>query len=334
MDSHKTTVLALSLSVLTLAVVSTFLSLNQSGVLGDSTSAGKALPPRPTTMIAKPMESGVCRELGGLFNNYCLRGKDDVQPLEAGNTADSGDQSEPFPARKDSSGMSGVCGDLFKLTQQFCPKTTPGPQPSGACKYGVNSFATGTPCKTSVVPTGAKEMMPIYRENSFQSAKYTCYDGTTGEVKSPNTACTPESVLRSLARKACEGHGTCKNPEKPTGRPEEPKHCTGDKDCEDTEVCLLPPSRLSQVMGSKDVKPEWLAFGRCVPKAKTTTSPRLTPKVSAVPTKGELSCTWCGTSCVANRMGLKCPLMSAPIGKDCVAVGNACKIVSMGTTTN
>jgi hypothetical protein len=281
-------------------------------------------------MIAKPMESGVCRELGGLFNNYCLRGKDDVQVAEGGDTTASGDQSEPFPSRKDSSGLSGVCGDIYKLTQQFCPKMTPGPQPSGACKYGINSFAVGTPCKTTVVPTGAKEMMPIYRENSYQSAKYTCYDGTTGEVSSPKMSCAGESVLRALARKACEGHGTCKNPEKPTGRPEEPNHCTGDKDCEENEVCLLPVKLPQAVTSSKDTQPEWLAFGRCVPKAKTTVSPRLTPKVSVVPTKTEFSCTWCGTSCVANRLGLKCPAMTSPEGKDCVAVGKTCKIVSVG----
>jgi len=136
--------------------------------------------------------------------------------------------------------------------------------------------------------------------------------------------------MDSLARKACEGHSVCRNPEKPTGRPEEPKHCTGDKDCEDNETCLLPIA-VHKIGQTTSNQPEWLAFGRCVPKAKTTLSPRVTinPRVTLVPSKTELSCIWCGTSCVVQRAGLRCPLISAPAGKDCTTVGKTCKIVDL-----
>lgn len=332
MDSHKTTVLALSLSVLTLAVVSTFLSLNQSGVLGDSTSAGSPMPAKPT-LVARPVESKICGEIKGLFNNYCLRGKDDQVVTDSNGSStqpgEAGAADQPFDARPENSGLSGVCGDLFKLTGQFCPTVTGGPMPTSVCKYGVNSFAVGTACKTAITPPGSVQPL-IYREPSYTSAKYTCYDGKEGTVSSPKSSCVGVSVLKELARKACEGHSMCKNPEKPTGRPEEPKHCTGNKDCQENETCLLPipVKRIGQAAGAQ---PEWLAFGKCVPKAKTTVSPRVTinPKVTLLPTRGALTCTWCGTSCTFQRAGLKCPLISAPAGKDCTLVGNSCKVVDL-----
>jgi len=334
MDSHKSTVLALSLSVLTLAVVSTFLSLNQSGVLGDSTSAGSAPPVKPTGLIARPVESKICGEVKGLFNNYCLRGKDDQMVTGSADNSTAPGQAEgeqPFDARPDNGGLSGICGDLFKLTGQFCPTVTGGPLPTSVCKYGVNSFSVGTPCKT-VTPVPGSAQTLIYREPSYTSAKYACYDGTEGTVSSPKASCVGVSVLKELARKACEGHSLCKNPEKPTGRPEEPKHCTGDKDCNDNETCLMPIA-LDKIgrTTSTGAQPEWLAFGKCVPKTKVTVAPRVTvkPKVTLLPTRGALTCTWCGTSCTFQRAGLKCPLMSAPAGKDCTLVGNSCKVVDL-----
>ncbi|MFA5894664.1 MAG: hypothetical protein WC851_02720 [Candidatus Shapirobacteria bacterium] len=337
MDSHKSTVLALSLSVLTLAVVSTFLSLNQSGVLGETTSAGYggSVPPVKPTIVARPVESKICGEVKGLFNNYCLRGKDDQMVTGSADNSTAPGQAEgeqPFDARPDNGGLSGICGDLFKLTGQFCPTITGGPIPTSVCKYGVNNFSVGTACKTSLVPTGSKVQPLMYQEPSYTSAKYSCYDGKEGTVSSPNSSCVRVSLLKELARKACEGHSVCRNPEKPTGRPEEPKHCTGDKDCNDNETCLIPVA-LDKIgrTTSTDTQPQWLAFGRCVPKPKTTLAPRVTvnPKVTLVPTRTELSCIWCGTNCVAQRAGLKCPLLSAPAGKDCTAVGKACKIVDL-----
>ncbi|MBI2464689.1 hypothetical protein HYV64_00970 [Candidatus Shapirobacteria bacterium] len=56
MDKYRTPILALSLTVLTLAVVSTFLTLNQRGVLGDTTSNEVDLP---TQMGFSSMESSL-----------------------------------------------------------------------------------------------------------------------------------------------------------------------------------------------------------------------------------------------------------------------------------
>ncbi|MBI2430934.1 MAG: hypothetical protein HYV39_02890 [Candidatus Levybacteria bacterium] len=299
MDSHKSTVLALSLSVLTLAVVSTFLSLNQSGVLGDSTVGGSSILPK-TTPVVRPtnVPSALCHEVTELFDNYCKKGENQ--------------DKDQIP--------KGFCGDIFKLTSQFCPQGTLGPKPTSACKYGTNSFEVGTACESPRLPTGA-QINPLYTETGFSSAKYSCYDGTTGEVKPIKGSCAGQSVLRELARKACEGHGTCKNPQKPTNRPDDPRQCTGDNDCDIGQYCQT-PKRVQ-----KDESVETIPLGKCLPIPKVTLNPRLTPRVSLLPTRTGITCGWCGLSCVPTRPGLKCPTIKAPANKTCVLSGTVCKIV-------
>lgn len=109
--------------------------------------------------------------------------------------------------------QAGICADLNRMTKQYCgqvvviPSAYPTTQeisivptkilpiPTIACKTGLNSYSVGIACKKP--------------GNTFVSAKYACYDGFSGVVKSPNGECASSTQLQMLAMNACVGHSNC-----------------------------------------------------------------------------------------------------------------------------
>jgi hypothetical protein len=144
MDSNKTLIITLSLSVLTLAIVSTFLTLNQSGVLGTTTTAPVRKPSgieRPPTVAPPSQTDRLCKELSGIYNRGCLKNTSDL------NT----DSSDVRPTGKTAATYKPIinnepvafCDDLLGLMANFCPNATIGPRPTEIVK----------PPKTTLLPS-------------------------------------------------------------------------------------------------------------------------------------------------------------------------------------
>lgn len=183
---HKLTILILSLSVLTLATVSTILSLSQGGVLGISTiNIGKSLSvpvPRtsiyPTSIPAKNLSGVPCRDFSFIFSSA------------------STSPSDPFFSR------------AFSLFRRYCPDLelpTPTPGLATGCKTGVNSFAVGLACTYT---NTTSEKTPGY-----YSARVTCHDGSTHTIGDPsNRLCYQKTSLEALAAKTCQGKTNCPRP--------------------------------------------------------------------------------------------------------------------------
>lgn len=314
MESNKTVIVALSLSVLTLAAVSTFLSLRQSGVLGESTvSVGVSTAPIIKPSVA-PVPS-LCKEIVYLHNSYC----DD--PNNQNLDKDKEDDLTPTPTPKEQKdlpdeGKNKLCGDIYKLIQAFCPKVTVGPVPSTTCRYGLQSVEPLTKCTIST--TDGQKI------SGFLSANYYCQDGFKGTINSK--ICLTKDGLTARAKAACQGHGTCINPKI---TPITGGFCTGDKDCKVTEYCKLPPVPTNAYGQDAMFRP-----GRCVPKGTgTITKVPITGQITRTvtrmltPTSTTLTCGWCGRNCVAIRPGLKCPSVEPPESQTCVKSGTTCKII-------
>ncbi len=72
------------------------------------------------------------------------------------------------------------------------------------CKTGVNSFSVEGPCGN----------------NSYTTAKYSCYDGFSGQLGGPNsTSCKPSDLWSQYAQQACQGHSSCQKSPSPTPTP-------------------------------------------------------------------------------------------------------------------
>ncbi|MBP9818025.1 hypothetical protein KBC75_04765 [Candidatus Shapirobacteria bacterium] len=172
-SNHRVTILALSLSVLTLAAISTILSLNQSGVLGVTTSP---MPPRPTVTIPQTDRGVPCDTFKTVFSMATT-----TNPIYT---------------------------QLAYLLKNFCPTTTVTPitTPSvSVCKTGVSNISFGSTCSftssTTVVAPG------------YNFAKITCYDGTTTSIgNSLQKVCYQSLTIQTLAKKFCDGKTSCNKP--------------------------------------------------------------------------------------------------------------------------
>ena len=294
MDSHnKVVIVALSLSVLTLASISTYLSLRQSQVLGETTAGPNIQPVLPPSK--KPFEVS-CQEYIHIYKTYCrpvTKTDSTIQAPEL--TEEENNSVSTNTTTSDSAATSlrrRLCSDLYKVGRQFCRSVVIEPRPSTVCKSGVNSFTVGATCDKGAV-----------------SATYACHDGTTGIVE-PKTliagkSCYPIATLEQMAKKACEGHSACSDTPD-GGTPPSDGYCTGDKDCKAGEKCVLPA-----MVGSSVSIVDRNLPGKCVP----VSSPTLVPKTTVTPSPR--SCGWCGTSCTFVIPGRACVQIANP-NKSCV----------------
>ncbi len=106
----------------------------------------------------------------------------------------------------------GFCYDLMRITDRYCQSNKPTPPPTEVtvilerptptatlCKTGLNSFSAGSSCKG---------FMP---QSTYISARYSCYDGYSGEVKSSErSGCMTSTQLQMMAIRACSGRSNCK----------------------------------------------------------------------------------------------------------------------------
>jgi hypothetical protein len=321
MDSHnKVVIAALSLTVLTLALISSYLSLNQNKVLGETTGprTQPVLPPE------KKQSEVSCQEYIQVYKNYCrpiTKTDSTIQAPELTEEENTSVSTTATASDNDALSLrSRVCSDLYKVGRQFCRLVIIDPRPSTACKTGVNSFTVGATC-TLPSKTGPALGMtdPSQTINGASSATYVCYDGTTG-VAQPKTllagkSCYPVATLEQMAKKACEGHSACSKDDSSDTTPS--NFCTGDKDCKDGEKCIMPAATV-QIVGRS-------LGGKCVPANIPTVSPKTTV------TPSPKSCGWCGSSCTITIPGRACVQVAHP-GKSCIMNSKgACQVISVSS---
>lgn len=303
MDSHnKVVIAALSLTVLTLALVSSYLSLNQNKVLGETTGprTQPVLPPE------KKQFEVSCQEYIQIYKNYCrpiTKTDSTIQAPELTEEENASNSATTTASDNDALSLrSRICSDLYKVGRHFCRLVIIDPRPSTVCKTGVNSFTIGTTC-----------------EKGAASATYACHDGTTG-VAQPQTllagkSCYPIATLEQMAKKACEGHSACSKDDSSDTTPS--NFCTGDKDCKEGEKCVMPAATV-QIVGRG-------LGGKCVPASIPTVSPKTTV------TPSPKSCGWCGTSCTITIPGRACVQVAHP-GKSCIMNSKGtCQIISVSS---
>ena len=302
MDSqNKVVIVALSLTVLTLALVSSFLSLNQNKVLGETTTGPRTQPVLPPE---KKQSEVSCQEYIQIYKNYCRPIAKTDSTIQAPELTEEENASVSTTATASDNNTlslrSRVCSDLYKVGRHFCRSVIIDPRPSIICKTGLNSFTVGATC-----------------DKGAASATYACYDGTTGVVQ-PKTliagkACYPTASLESMAKRACEGHSACSKDGSSDATPSD--YCTGDKDCKDGEKCVMPAATI-QIVGKN-------LGGKCV----LVNTPTLAPKTTVTPSPK--SCGWCGTSCTFVIQGRVCTQQAPQPGKSCVMNSKgACQIIS------